>query len=178
MYGILRTMVGNDANLDMLQLGHHLTGTTEVSTILAKHPDWDRAPRHLKLPSLSKDGVIINNHVDHINPGSWRGNVKVSDIVLQTCWKLGRHMMETEFPFLEPVLQSITHSLDIFSPLGIDLIKGSHALDDLDDTLDAPPPGQTSTPSHGMDLKDAIMEEHPEKHDSCFELDGKQIYKA
>jgi hypothetical protein len=40
LFGILCTMVGNDANLDILQLGQHLTGTTEVSTILAKYPHW------------------------------------------------------------------------------------------------------------------------------------------
>lgn len=45
LYGILHTMVGNDANLDLLQLSLHLTGTTEVSTIFAKYPHWDRAPR-------------------------------------------------------------------------------------------------------------------------------------
>ncbi|KAF8874102.1 hypothetical protein CPB84DRAFT_1817929 [Gymnopilus junonius] len=44
MFGILRTMVGNDANLDLRQLGERLTGTTKVSTILAKYPHWDRAP--------------------------------------------------------------------------------------------------------------------------------------
>ena len=38
LFGILRTMVGNDANLDILQLGQRLIGTTEVSTILAKYP--------------------------------------------------------------------------------------------------------------------------------------------
>jgi hypothetical protein len=32
LFGILRTMVGNDANLDLLQLGLRLTGTTEVSS--------------------------------------------------------------------------------------------------------------------------------------------------
>jgi hypothetical protein len=59
LFGILRTMVGNGANLDLLQLGLRLTGTTEVSTILAKYPHWDRAPRQLKLPALSKDGVAV-----------------------------------------------------------------------------------------------------------------------
>ena len=37
LFGILRTMVGNDANLDILQLALCITSTTEVSTILAKH---------------------------------------------------------------------------------------------------------------------------------------------
>ncbi len=43
-FGILHTMVGNDANLDVLQLALHVTATTEVSNILAKHPEWDNGP--------------------------------------------------------------------------------------------------------------------------------------
>ena len=45
LFGILRTMVGNDANLDILQLALHVTATIEVSNILAKHPEWDKSPR-------------------------------------------------------------------------------------------------------------------------------------
>ena len=45
LFGILRTMVGNDINLNILQLALHITSTTEVSTILAKHPEWDRGLR-------------------------------------------------------------------------------------------------------------------------------------
>jgi hypothetical protein len=99
LYGILCTMVGNNANLDILQLGLHLTGTTEVSTILAKYPHWDRALCCLKLPALSKDGLAVHDHIDHINPALWHSNVKVSQVVLQTCWKLGRLQIEKEFPF-------------------------------------------------------------------------------
>lgn len=44
LFGILCTMVGNDANLDFLQLVSWITGTTEVSNILAKYPQWDRGP--------------------------------------------------------------------------------------------------------------------------------------
>ena len=49
LFRILRTMVGNDANLDILQLICRLAGMTEVSNILAKYPHWNRAPRRLKL---------------------------------------------------------------------------------------------------------------------------------
>jgi hypothetical protein len=45
LFRILRTMVGNDANLDVLQLALRVTATTEVSNILAKHPEWDNGPR-------------------------------------------------------------------------------------------------------------------------------------
>jgi len=44
LFRILRTLVGNDANLDILQLVGHLAGTTEVSNILAKYPHWDHSP--------------------------------------------------------------------------------------------------------------------------------------
>ena len=44
IFGILRTMVGNDSTLDLLQLILRLGGTTEVSAILANHPEWDRSP--------------------------------------------------------------------------------------------------------------------------------------
>ena len=39
LFGILHMMVGNDANLDVLQLTLRVTATTEVSNILAKHPE-------------------------------------------------------------------------------------------------------------------------------------------
>ena len=44
LFGILCTMVGNDANLNILQLALRVTTTTEVSNILAKHPEWDKGP--------------------------------------------------------------------------------------------------------------------------------------
>jgi hypothetical protein len=44
-FGILRKMVGNDRNIDMLQRGDRIRGATEVSTILAKMPSWEKPPR-------------------------------------------------------------------------------------------------------------------------------------
>jgi hypothetical protein len=44
LFGILRTMVRNDANLDIYQLIGCIVGTTEVSNILAKYPHWDHSP--------------------------------------------------------------------------------------------------------------------------------------
>jgi len=45
LFRILRTMVGTDASLDIMQLLLRMGGTAEVSMILAKHPEWDRSPR-------------------------------------------------------------------------------------------------------------------------------------
>jgi hypothetical protein len=180
LYGILRTMVGNDANLDILQLGLRLRGTAEVSTILAKYPHWDRAPQRLKLPALSKDQLVVHDHVDHINPASWRGDVRVSQVNLQTCWRLGRMEVEKEFPrFAHTFHDAIEVSRDIFSPLGVDLVKTAQAPDDHDDTLDSVDMPAVVEVALGPDIENAITEDSPSGgHDPCFELDGKQIYKA
>lgn len=84
LFGILRTMVGNDANLDILQLVCRLTGTTEVSNILAKYPHWDRPPRRMNLPALSRDSQELPEKSDHIKPASWRGDVAVKPVTLLT----------------------------------------------------------------------------------------------
>lgn len=44
LFGILRTMVGNDSNMDMTQMVSRLGSTTEVANILAKYPHWDCSP--------------------------------------------------------------------------------------------------------------------------------------
>ncbi|KAK0493159.1 hypothetical protein EDD18DRAFT_1357098 [Armillaria luteobubalina] len=72
LFGILHSIVGNDANLDVLQLVIHLTGTTKVANILAKHPEWDCTPQRLRLPAITQDEVeVSNSKFDHINPASW-----------------------------------------------------------------------------------------------------------
>jgi len=96
LFGILRTIVGNDANLDMLQLRDRITRTTEVSNTLAKYPQWDRGPRRLRLPAFSKDSTELPDNVDHIKPASWRGDVTVRNVILLTCWNRGRRMAENE----------------------------------------------------------------------------------
>ncbi|KAF8223167.1 hypothetical protein L208DRAFT_1190965, partial [Tricholoma matsutake] len=80
LFGILHTMVGNDTNLDILQLICHLAGMTEVSNILAKYPTG------IKLLALSWESKEIPDSADHIKPSSWRGNVKVKDVSLQMSW--------------------------------------------------------------------------------------------
>ncbi|KAF8170124.1 hypothetical protein BJ912DRAFT_832733, partial [Pholiota molesta] len=92
LFGVLRTMIGNDANLDILQLVSHLTGTMEISNILTKYPQWDRSPCRLKLPALSHDSKELPSTVDHIKPASWKGNVRVADVSLQTAWTHGHRL--------------------------------------------------------------------------------------
>ncbi|KAF8058599.1 hypothetical protein FPV67DRAFT_1565461 [Lyophyllum atratum] len=178
LFGILRTMIGNDANVDALQLGSRITGTTEVSSILATHPEWDKQPRRLKLPTLDKNGLEIHGRSDHLGPREWRGDTRLSPVNAQTCWKLGRLQIEERFPALVPVLESLA-AFDMFSPLGKDLVKAPRDPDDVDDTVDEHDTAVTEDLSPGPELEDAAAESAVNtKFEPCFELDGKKVYKS
>jgi len=129
LFGILRTMVGNDTNLDTLQLALRITSTTEVSTILAKHPEWDRSPRRLCLPSVSKNLDDLSTSLDHIAPRTYRHPDKLhpSNLTLATSWKCGRHSLEAKYPWITPILQAIssTENASILAPYGANLVVRS-----------------------------------------------------
>jgi len=137
LFGILRTMVGNDANLDIVS---RLSGTTEVANILAKYPHWDHSPRRLRLPAMSRESKEIPDSADHIKPASWRGNVKVKDISLQTSWNWGRWIIEEECQSLKHVLEELDNldGVTILSPFGTLLFNVPLADDDVDESLEAP----------------------------------------
>ena len=158
LFGILRTMVGNDTNLDILQLVSRLSGTTEVANILAKYPQWDRSPRRLKLPAMSCESKEIPDTVDHIKPGSWRGNVKLQYVSLRTSWNRGRRIIEQEFEGLKQVLNELDDSegIDILSPFGTLLFDVPLEEDDIDESLEAP----SSTITFADEITDSESRAH------------------
>lgn len=173
MFGLIRTAVGPDNNVDILQLGSRASGLTEVSAILSQHPEWDRSPRRLNLPAMTKDALNnsadLTDRADHISPSSWKGNVCVGPVSLLTCWILGRQKAEKLVPGAKVVLERLSvNNVDIFSPFGSLLFHQANQ-----DNLDENNPvavGSTQTMSHEMpvyeesglgDVEDAIAEEHP-----------------
>ncbi|KAK0451744.1 hypothetical protein EV421DRAFT_1060672 [Armillaria borealis] len=186
LFGIVRTMVGNDANVDVLQLGDRVTNATEVSTIFALYPHWDTPPRRLKLPPLTRDGPVIHDRVDHLKPASWKGDVRVSSVDLQTCWSMGRRAVELAHPPLKIILDNMGPAVDMLRPFGVDMVKVPR--DEIDDTLELDGESLDDFPSSPVqDLEDATSEEEGEddascdmrsKYQPCFELDGKQVHKA
>jgi hypothetical protein len=139
LFGILRTMVGNNTNLDILQLVSCLSGTTEVANILAKYPQWDRSPQRLKLPTMSHESKEIPDSADHIKPALWRGNVKLKDVFLQTSWNRDRRITEQECEGLKGVLHKLDtlDNISILSPFGTLLFNVPLADDDIDESLEA-----------------------------------------
>ncbi|KAF8997362.1 hypothetical protein BDZ89DRAFT_1122423 [Hymenopellis radicata] len=137
IFGILRTIIGTDSNMDLLQLVTRITGSVEVSNILVQHPEWDSRPRRLKLPAITRDGAEISDgKVDHINPASWRGDVSLARVSPQASWRSGPRLVEEELPELIPYLRELEldpRAIDMFSPLGKVLYKEPLAADDNED---------------------------------------------
>lgn len=70
-FGLIRTAIGTDANVDLLQLASRGIHSTEIQVILTMHPEWDRTPRRIKLPAIASAGDL-NSKADHINPACLR----------------------------------------------------------------------------------------------------------
>ncbi|EJD45187.1 hypothetical protein AURDEDRAFT_44253, partial [Auricularia subglabra TFB-10046 SS5] len=134
-FGILRSIVGNDANADVLQLGSRLSHVVECANIFARFPQWDRQPRRLRMPPMTADGEITRN-ADHINPGSWRGDVSVKTVSVGTCWQIGRKLVESEFSARDfrSQLEQIesTPGADMLAPFG-SLLDPEPDAEELDD---------------------------------------------
>ena len=126
LFGILHTMVGNDANLDVLQLALRVTATTEVSNILAKHPECDKGPRQLRLHTMANDNNSIPKSSDHIGPSAYLHPDKLCPytLMLATLWRRGRHTLEAKYPWIAPILCRISKTLNtlILAPYGQNLV--------------------------------------------------------
>ena len=182
LFGCLRTIVGNDSNVDNYQLGSHLTRTMETANILALHPEWDKAPRRLHLLTISRDSSVIPESADHISPPSWRASQCLSSITPPTVWIRGRRRLEEEHPFVRSILQAIESipNATVLAPFGALLIHTPASIDDIedlshDDVLHGLVPDATKSSDHAdipltgdgiCELEDAaaLLDWDPEQH--------------
>ncbi|KZP10387.1 hypothetical protein FIBSPDRAFT_700742, partial [Athelia psychrophila] len=96
LFGKIRTMIGNDSNVDQLQLANRAESAAMCTSILAEHPEWEKAPRRLTLKAWREQAGDLSARVDHINPASWGGDARVRGVVLLTCWEEGRRIATAE----------------------------------------------------------------------------------
>ncbi|KZS91426.1 hypothetical protein SISNIDRAFT_402445, partial [Sistotremastrum niveocremeum HHB9708] len=100
LFGIYRTMIGNDTNVDTYQLASRATGAVNCTRILEEKPDWDPGTRRLQMKSSivesTEDDSVAAEKSDHINPKAWEGDVHVEHANLQTHWIQGRATAEEE----------------------------------------------------------------------------------
>ncbi|KAJ7498368.1 hypothetical protein B0H11DRAFT_1909401 [Mycena galericulata] len=207
LFGLIRTAIGTDVNVDMYQLSTRASNLTEATIILANRPHWDRSPRRLKLPMIINEAGDISPNADHITPAAWKGDVRVQNINLWTAWKQGRQIAEELIPQGRAILTvcSSTPGVDIFSPLGTSLINylDEDVSEDFDidpsllsaphadtsaDTVDSlplvPPNAESSSTEDSSytpdgDVEDALAIAEPQgKFSPEVEINGKLISKA
>ncbi|TDL20018.1 hypothetical protein BD410DRAFT_899810 [Rickenella mellea] len=142
-FGKVRTMVGNDVNVDQFQLGNRIHTAVECQKILHEHPDWLPTSRRLQVQRLDQHDDDISKKYDHISPKSWRGDVKVKGLSLQGCWLEGRRDAESELrdALITPPFEGMDSGdgFDIFSPFGngrIVLIDGDIAPEEAHETAE------------------------------------------
>lgn len=188
-FGVLRTITGNNSNVDMLQMSTRLSHTTECANILARHPEWDRSPRRLRLPTL--EGLKRASHeVDHVNVASWKGDVSLKDIVLLTCWNAGAELAAQNDAAMKRRIEgwASDDSINILAPLGVLMAKLDGTAED-DDTLDDDPAlrveadtALSQLPDVLMGLEDAVgaadSTDSSVKHSPFITIKDKKIHKA
>ena len=152
-FGVVRSMVGNDANADVLTLGYRLSHAVECLNILSEHPAWDRGPRRLRLCGIEDSNGDVRSKCDHITPESWEGCVNVRNVSLLTAWNLGRQKVCSDFPDIniEDALQELErkgHDMEFpFGQVAESLEEPDD--DDYDDTPAAPDTQSLSTQDAG-----------------------------
>ncbi|KAF6757726.1 hypothetical protein DFP72DRAFT_808703 [Ephemerocybe angulata] len=138
-FGILRTVVGNDCNLDILQISERSVGVVDIADILAKNPEWDQGPKRLQLPALSVESKPIPDSADHLSPKYLKGDYALKNVTLQTCWRRGRERAEEEYaPAAEIFKQAeAAKGVHMLALLGTLLVTAPIPQDDVDESTEA-----------------------------------------
>jgi hypothetical protein len=197
-FGLIQMAVGTDSNVNLLQLGSHASGLTEVAAILAEHPEWDTGTCRLTLPHIHGEST---SNLDHITPKDWLGNTSVGKVNLHSCWLLGHREAINCLPeaghLFEQLLAEGSADIDMLSPLGtllVNLREGGE--DDLDnfspecsdnhspplhatEQLEANNTCTSLSYTHEGDLEDAMADEMPHNSiDSKIVIQGQETSKA
>ncbi|KAJ7700182.1 hypothetical protein B0H16DRAFT_1441414 [Mycena metata] len=192
LFGLIRTGIGTDSNVDVYQLAGRASNLTEVSKILSLRPHWDRGPKRLKLPAVINANGDISKTADHVSPPSWIGDVRVSTVVPHGCWIAGRKIAEGLVAGGKETLErcAATPGFDMFTPLGRMLVgaQDPEAAFEPDAELFRPAPDEVnqspeSQPesSSGNDIDDMLaMDDSTRvtKHSPHLIIAGKKVSKA
>ncbi len=123
-FGLVRSIVGNNANADIFSLSTRFSHTVEVRNIFSKYTKWDRGPRQLCLWAIEDGNGNVLAAVDHIGPASWKEDVQLSNVSPITAWNAGWALVEEKFPHLkvaEYFLEMEKIGADLYFPFGKDV---------------------------------------------------------
>ncbi|KAH9011022.1 hypothetical protein EDB85DRAFT_1879091 [Lactarius pseudohatsudake] len=108
----------------------------ESMNILALHPEWDKAPRCLHLPCVSRDSSTIPDSADHISPRSWRASQALSSVTPPTVWIWGQCKLKADYLFVCDILHAVgaTPNAMVLAPFGTLLVHASAPSDEMEDS--------------------------------------------
>ena len=111
----------------------------ECLNIFEIYPHWDHGPKCLKLPAIEDGNRNILAKVDHINPDSWKGDVRLASVLPVTSRNSGHKMVEFEHVItgIHAKLEELEkNGLDMTFPFGMEDIEDDKSEDSDDDTAD------------------------------------------
>jgi hypothetical protein len=112
VFGLLRSAIKPDSNVDFLQLANRGSGLCEAAVMMALYPEWDRPPP-------TSNYLTLTSKFDHINPTSWKGNPEVRNVTPLTCWIQRWKLVEEFLPDTREGFKKLSRRcVDIFSPCG------------------------------------------------------------
>ncbi|KAF4567094.1 hypothetical protein EYR40_006090 [Pleurotus pulmonarius] len=179
-------------NVDVLQLAQKLSVGAEINAIFSRHPDLDRGHRRLNLA-----GAV---GIDHINPKSWVGNVRVGDVDLLAEWTNGRDTASRLLAEHLPNRRMVDFNA-LFAKMGVDILRpkgvyvgtrydpdderteaerqnSSDEADTNDTNPNAEAPMQYDDAPLGMDIEDFLEAEEVGVKKGILTVDGKTYYKS
>ncbi|KAF6755550.1 hypothetical protein DFP72DRAFT_1008601 [Ephemerocybe angulata] len=138
-FGILRTVIGNDCNLDIIQISDRTGGVIDVADILAKNPEWDRGPRRMRVPTLNAESKEVPQSSDHLSPKHYKNDMSLKSVTPLTCWRRGREMAEEDYPAAVDILKEAERAgdVDMLAPKGELLVAVPLSQDDVDESSEA-----------------------------------------
>lgn len=82
LFGCTRMQGGHNPNFTYKDFVDRVGAGVDIAAVFARHPRLNNGFRRLK--------VTRTEHMDHLNPESWRGRVIVSEVDLESSWAQGR----------------------------------------------------------------------------------------
>lgn len=86
LFGKVRMQGGHDTNVDIKSLTHRLCAAMDIIKVYRDNPSWDPGHRRLQYTRLE--------HLDHLKPGAWKGDLVAANCDVKSAWAAGRLNVE------------------------------------------------------------------------------------
>lgn len=121
-FGCVQMLGVHDSTMNYKQGIERFGHAVDIDAIFKKHSDWDSGLRWLKMTRVE--------HVNHLNPESWEGDLCVSNVSLVNSWKEGMEaardvLVASQVPYAQFHYSTVFEDgVDLLRPWGGDHYPG------------------------------------------------------